>query len=59
MTDTTLPNASTDFATSFAYQYVPPDLAVVVPTFNERANVELLYESLSTALEGISWELGN
>jgi dolichol-phosphate mannosyltransferase len=57
MTDMTLPNASTDFATSLTYQYVPPDLAVVVPTFNERANVELLYESLSTALEGVSWEL--
>src|SRR5215469_4947776 len=33
-----------------------PDLTVVVPTFNERENVELLCERLSTALAGISWE---
>src|SRR5579862_7609453 len=33
-----------------------PDLTVVVPTFNERANVGLLYERLSTVLAGIAWE---
>lgn len=33
-----------------------PDLTVVVPTFNERANVGLLCERLSTVLAGIAWE---
>jgi dolichol-phosphate mannosyltransferase len=33
-----------------------PDLTVVVPTFNERENVGLLYERLSTVLAGIAWE---
>jgi dolichol-phosphate mannosyltransferase len=33
-----------------------PDLTVVVPTFNERENVGLLYERLSTVLAGITWE---
>ncbi|HEY4199164.1 MAG TPA: glycosyltransferase family 2 protein [Devosiaceae bacterium] len=44
-------------AAQFAQQFVPPELAIVVPTFNEYDNVGLLYESLSAALEGISWEL--
>jgi dolichol-phosphate mannosyltransferase len=57
MTDMTAPNTTGSFATSFAYQFVPPELAVVVPTFNEKDNIGLLYESLKAALEGISWEL--
>jgi dolichol-phosphate mannosyltransferase len=32
------------------------DLAVVIPTFNERANVPLLIEKLDKALAGRSWE---
>jgi dolichol-phosphate mannosyltransferase len=32
------------------------DLAVVLPTYNERANVSVLVERLRTVLEGISWE---
>lgn len=32
------------------------DLTVVVPTFNERANVPILVERLETALAGLNWE---
>lgn len=34
-----------------------PELAIVVPTFNERANVEALVHSLDRALAGIEWEV--
>lgn len=34
-----------------------PDLTVVVPTFNERPNVEPLVELLAAALDGIAWEV--
>ena len=33
-----------------------PELSVVVPTFNERENVTVLYRRLVAVLEGISWE---
>jgi dolichol-phosphate mannosyltransferase len=33
-----------------------PELAVVIPTFNERANVEALLDRLHLALAGIAWE---
>jgi dolichol-phosphate mannosyltransferase len=33
-----------------------PDLAIVIPTLNERANVPLLISRLSSVLEGIAWE---
>jgi len=33
------------------------ELAVVVPTFNERENVGLLLEKLDAALDGIQWEV--
>ena len=32
------------------------DVAVVIPTFNERGNVPLLVEKLDAALAGLSWE---
>ncbi len=32
------------------------ELAVVIPTFNERANVPRLIAALDTALAGRSWE---
>lgn len=32
------------------------DLAIVIPTFNERRNVPLLVEKLDAALAGLSWE---
>ena len=34
----------------------PPRLSVIVPTFNERDNVERLFAQLDAALLGISWE---
>jgi dolichol-phosphate mannosyltransferase len=34
-----------------------PLLSVVVPTFNERDNVQVLYRRLLTTLAGIGWEL--
>ena len=34
-----------------------PELTVVVPTLNERANVPLLVEKLAVALAGIRWEV--
>jgi len=36
---------------------VPPELTVVVPTFNERENVGLLAERLDRVLAGIAWEV--
>jgi dolichol-phosphate mannosyltransferase len=35
----------------------PLELAVVVPTFNERSNVDFLLEALSRSLEGIEYEV--
>lgn len=35
----------------------PAEFAVVVPTFNESANLEELYQRLAVALDGTSWEL--
>src|SRR5579884_3502220 len=34
-----------------------PDLAIIVPTFNERANVDELVKRLRSCLEGIRWEV--
>lgn len=34
-----------------------PDLAVIVPSFNERENIELLYEKLAVALKDIPFEM--
>ena len=33
------------------------ELTIVVPTFNERDNVELLIARLDAALRGIEWEV--
>ena len=35
----------------------PAELSIVVPTFNERANVALLVDRLRTVLDGIAWEV--
>ena len=40
-----------------ALAWVPPLLAVVVPTFNEAGNVEPLYRNLSHVLAGTPWEM--
>lgn len=35
----------------------PPELSVVVPTFNERENIQELVNRLSAVLEGVAWEV--
>ena len=35
----------------------PPELSVIVPTFNESANIPVLVERLRAALDGIAWEM--
>lgn len=35
----------------------PLQLSVIVPTFNERDNVELLFRKLEAALAGVAWEV--
>ncbi len=34
-----------------------PELSVIVPTFNERANVPLVVERVAATLKGIDWEI--
>jgi dolichol-phosphate mannosyltransferase len=36
---------------------VAPELSVIAPTFNERANVERLVDKLEAALAGVRWEV--
>jgi dolichol-phosphate mannosyltransferase len=36
---------------------VAPELSVVVPTFNERANISILVDRLEHSLAGINWEI--
>ena len=35
----------------------PAELAIVIPTFNEASNVELLVEAIDQALPGVGWEV--
>jgi dolichol-phosphate mannosyltransferase len=42
---------------SLAVHDRPLELAVVIPTFNEIANVEAMLDKLALALAGISWEV--
>lgn len=35
----------------------PPELSVIVPTFNESENLPVLVERLRAALQGIAWEM--
>ncbi|MDB5473817.1 MAG: Dolichol-phosphate mannosyltransferase-like protein [Devosia sp.] len=37
--------------------FQPPQLAVIVPSYNERGNIELLYEKVAIALGNTSWEM--
>jgi dolichol-phosphate mannosyltransferase len=37
--------------------YPAPELSVVVPTFNEVANIAILVDRLRVALEGLDWEV--
>jgi dolichol-phosphate mannosyltransferase len=40
-----------------AAAWTPPELSVVVPTYNERDNVAPLYHKLAAALTGVAWEM--
>ena len=40
-----------------AVPWLPPQLSIVVPTFNERENIALLYENLETALGDTPFEM--
>ena len=37
--------------------HIPPEVAIIVPTFNEHENVARLVEQLDRALAGIAWEV--
>ena len=51
-------NDAIEPATEYPLQAVgSPVLSVVVPTFNERDNVAVLYQRLETALAGLPWEV--
>ena len=53
----TIPFPENDLKTlAEAAQYIP-QLSVIVPTFNERANVTKLFEKLQNALTDIDWEV--
>lgn len=38
-------------------RWLPAELSVIVPTYNERGNVQALFEELASALEGVRWEV--
>src|ERR1700719_2260326 len=40
-----------------AERRAPPELAIVIPTFNERDNVPIVVQRLNRVLAGISWEV--
>ena len=42
---------------NIAGQWAPPELSVIVPTYNERDNIASLYDKLAAALAGTSWEM--
>ena len=35
----------------------PPELAIIIPTFNERGNIAPLLEKIEDALTGLAWEV--
>ena len=39
------------------HSFRPPQLAVIVPSYNERDNIELLYEKVAVALGDTPWEM--
>jgi dolichol-phosphate mannosyltransferase len=38
-------------------RWLPAELSVIVPTYNESGNVQALFEELARALEGVRWEV--
>src|SRR5437762_690997 len=51
------PRAITEPDATVAASRGGPELCIVVPTFNERDNVDILIERLDRALQGIDWEV--
>jgi dolichol-phosphate mannosyltransferase len=51
-----LRDASSEVLASQLSRFHRVELAVIIPTFNERDNVPVVLEQLDTALEGIIWE---
>jgi dolichol-phosphate mannosyltransferase len=51
------PRAITEPDATAAASRGGPELCVVVPTFNERDNVDILIQRLDRALQGIDWEV--
>ena len=47
----------TSLVTEQHANFRPPQLAVIVPSYNERDNIELLYEKVALALGGTPWEM--
>ncbi len=43
-------------STTFSEAYRAPELSVVIPSFNESANIPVLMERLGHVLQGIAWE---
>jgi dolichol-phosphate mannosyltransferase len=47
----------TDLTSQAPISFNPPQLAVIVPSYNERDNIELLYEKVAIALGDTPWEM--
>lgn len=50
-------NLSSPISAPSQVHFQPPQLAVIVPSYNERGNIELLYEKVAVALGGTPWEM--
>src|SRR6185436_6309215 len=50
-------SGSLESAPSISPGMTAPELAVVIPTFNERANVSILIGRLHTVLASVAWEV--
>ena len=49
-------DVDTQPATAAHAGWTPPQLAVIVPSYNERDNIVSLYDKVATALKGIAFE---
>tara|TARA_R110002124_G_scaffold114535_10_gene269244 strand:+ start:4761 stop:5900 length:1140 start_codon:yes stop_codon:yes gene_type:complete len=48
---------ATRLANALTENFRPPQLAVIVPSYNERDNIELLYEKVALSLGDTPWEM--
>jgi dolichol-phosphate mannosyltransferase len=53
----TVPTAMRDLSTGPRPGRTPPELTLVIPTYNERSNIRPLTERIAAALDGIDWEV--